>query len=119
MKKLLIAALATSMVACTSVESTTVPGNEISANGEAVAVVQGTAIGFSALFNLVNFVQADLDTVVNKLLISEAKAMGGTKVEVLDVATTPRHGIFAVFGLPFIINIINFPLAQARGVVLR
>lgn len=119
MKKLLIAALAATSVACTSVESTTVPGNEISANGEAVAVVQGTALGFTALFNLVNFVQADLDTVVNKLLISEAKAMGGSKVELMTVATTPRHGVFAVFGLPFIINIINFPIAHATGVVLR
>ena len=118
MKKLLLAALAATTVACTSVESATVPSNEIAADGTPLAVVQGTSVGFSILFNLVNFVQSDLDTVVNKLLVSEAKAMGGTKVQLLDAQTTPRHGIFAVFGVTGL-NIINFPIAQARGVVLR
>lgn len=118
MKKLLIAALAATSVACTSVDSATVPSNEIVADGTAIAVVQGTSLGFSALFHIVNFVQSDLDTVVNKLLISEAKAMGGSKVQVLDATTTPRHGIFAVFGVTGI-NIIAFPYSQARGVVLR
>ena len=118
MKKLLLAALAASTVACTSVESATVPSNEVVADGTPIAVIQGTSLGFSALFHLVNFVQSDLDTVVNKLLISEAKAMGGSKVQLLDASTTPRHGIFAVIG-PTGLNIIAFPVAQARGVVLR
>ncbi len=118
MKKLLIAALALTSVACTSVESATVPSNEIVADGTAIAVVQGTSLGFSALFYVVNFVQSDLDTVVNKLLISEAKAMGGSKVQLLDASTTPRHGVFALFG-PTGLNIISFPVSQARGVVLR
>ncbi|MCI0670623.1 MAG: hypothetical protein L0Y64_09195 [Myxococcaceae bacterium] len=120
MKKVLLstlAACALASTACTSVEAASVSGTEVYVAGQedaAVAVVQANAIGFSALFYLVEFVQSDLDTVVNKLLVSEAKAMGGSRVMLLDAGTTPRHGIFALTGI-----IVGFPLSQATGVVLR
>lgn len=96
MKKAFVALVAAGLVACTSVETATVSGAEIAANGEAVAVVQATALGLTALFHMVDIVQSDLDTVVNKLLVAEAKAMGASKVDVKGAGTTPRHGIFAL-----------------------
>ena len=116
MKKAFVAAiLASSLVACTSVETAIVSSNEVSASGgEPIAVVQGTALGFTAIFHVIDLVQSDLDTVVNKLLVSEAKAMGGNKVQVLTANTTPRHGIFALFG-----GILGFPISQATGVAVK
>ena len=116
MKKAILSAVAAmSLVACTSVESAVVSGAEVSANGgEAVAVVQANALGLTAIFHVVDLVQSDLDTVVNKLLVAEAKAMGGNKVQLLSANTTPRHGIFALTGL-----IIGFPMSQAVGVAVK
>ncbi|HSP80946.1 MAG TPA: hypothetical protein VLQ93_20640 [Myxococcaceae bacterium] len=116
MKKAIVSAfLASSLVACTSVETAVVSGNEIAAEGgEPIAVVQATALGLTAIFHIVDLVQSDLDTVVNKLLVAEAKAMGGNRVELLTAGTTPRHGIFALSG-----GIIGVPMSQATGVVVK
>lgn len=115
MKKTFLAVFAAaSLVGCTSVETATVSGAEIAANGEAVAVVQATAIGITAIFHMVDLVQSDLDTVVNKLLVAEAKAMGASKVDLKGAATTPRHGIFALAG-----GIIGGTLSQAMGVAVK
>ncbi|OJH42248.1 hypothetical protein [Cystobacter ferrugineus] len=116
MKKAIVAAvLAGGLVACTSVETAVVSGNEVAATGgEPIAVIQGTALGLTAIFHVIDLVQSDLDTVVNRLLVSEAKAMGGNKVQLLDAATTPRHGIFALTG-----TIIAFPLSTATGVAVK
>ena len=62
------------------------PSDIVASGGEAVAVVQAEALGLTAIFHIVDIVSCDLDQVVNKLLVSEAKAMGGSKVD-LDVAT--------------------------------
>ena len=114
MKKLFVVLFAATSVACTSVETATVSGNEIAGHGDAVAVVQATSIGVTALFHMVDLVQSDLDMVVNKLLVAEAKAMGANKVELKAAATAPRHGIFALFGF-----IIGFPISQAVGVAVK
>ena len=116
MKKAILSAVAAStLVACTSVESAVVSGAEVSAaSGESVAVVQASALGLTAIFQIVDLVQSDLDTVVNKLLVAEAKAMGGNKVQLISAGTTPRHGIFALTGL-----IIGFPYSQATGVAVK
>ena len=66
------------------------------------------------VLELFDLVQSDLDTVVNKLLVAEAKAMGGNKIQLLGAGTTPRHGIFALTGL-----IIGFPMSQATGVAVK
>ncbi|HYO57560.1 hypothetical protein [Archangium sp.] len=116
MKKAIVSAvLASSLLACTSVETAVVSGNEVSAaGGEPIAVIQGVAIGLTAIFHVVDLVQSDLDVVVNKLLVAEAKAMGGNKVQLLSASTAPRHGVFAVFGF-----IIGFPISQASGVAVK
>ncbi|MBU8899655.1 hypothetical protein DRW03_25165 [Corallococcus sp. H22C18031201] len=115
MKKLILSAvLASSLVGCTSVESAVVSGSEIAANGEAVAVVQANALGLTAIFHIIDIVQSDLDTVVNKLLITEAKAMGASKVDLKGASTTPRHGIYALFG-----TIIGVTSSSATGVAVK
>lgn len=116
MKKAILSAVAaSSLVACTSVESAVVSGAEISANGgEAVAVVQANALGLTAIFHIVDLVQSDLDTVVNKLLVAEAKAMGASKVDLKGAGTTPRHGIFALAG-----GIIGVTSSSAMGVAVK
>ena len=115
MKKFLVAAVAAaSLVGCTSVETATVSGGEIAANGDAVAVVQASALGLTAIFHMIDLVQCDLDTVVNKLLVAESKAMGASKVDLKGAHTTPRHGIFALFG-----SIIGVTSSQAVGVAVK
>ncbi|CAM3815438.1 hypothetical protein G4177_22230 [Corallococcus sp. ZKHCc1 1396] len=115
MKKLILSAVAAaSLVGCTSVESAVVSGSEIAANGEAVAVIQGSSLGLTAIFHIIDIVQSDLDTVVNKLLISEAKAMGASKIDLKSANTTPRHGIFALFG-----TIIGITSSSATGVAVK
>ena len=114
LRSLVAAAAVASLVACTSVETATVAGSEVAANGEAVAVIQASSIGLTALLNLVDIVQSDLDTVVNKLLVSEAKAMGASKVDLKTARTTPRHGVFALPAL-----LLGFPTAHAEGVAVK
>lgn len=115
MKKLILSAVAAaSLVGCTSVESAVVSGSEIAANGEAVAVIQGSSLGLTAIFHIIDIVQSDLDTVVNKLLISEAKAMGASRIDLKSANTTPRHGIFALFG-----TIIGVTSSSATGVAVK
>jgi hypothetical protein len=116
MKKAILSAVAaSSLVACTSVESAVVSGAEVQANGgEAVAVVQANALGLTAIFHIVDLVQSDLDTVVNKLLVAEAKAMGASKVDLKGAGTTPRHGIFALAG-----GIIGVTSSSAMGIAVK
>lgn len=112
-----LAALAASfaLAACTSVETVRVSSNEIVATGgEAVALVQADALGLSAIFYLFDFVQADLDVVVNKLLVSEAKAMGADRMDLRTARQNPRHGIFAISG-----GILGLTYAHAVGVAVR
>lgn len=104
--------------ACSSVESAKVDGSTIASNGEAVAVVQATNIGIYLLFNFVPLVPSDLDVVVNKLLVTEAKALGANKVELLSAMEYPKDGIFKWFG-PTGLNWVNFPPAYASGVAVK
>jgi hypothetical protein len=115
MKKVFVAAVAAlGIVACTSVETATVSGNEVAAQGEAVAVVQATSIGISAIFHIVDIIPSNLDQIVNKLLVAEAKSMGANKIDVKYAWTTPRHGIFALAG-----GIIGFPVSMGMGVAVK
>ncbi len=115
MKNAVLSAVAASaLIGCTSVESAVVSGTEIAANGEAVAVVQANALGLTAIFHIIDIVQSDLDTVVNKLLIAEAKAMGASKVDLLGAGTTPRHGIYALTG-----TLIGITSSGATGVAVK
>jgi uncharacterized protein YceK len=114
-KGFLAVLLAAAVSGCTSVESATVASNEVSATGgEAVAVIQASSIGWTLIFHIVDIVTSDLDQVVNKLLVGEAKAMGASKVDLKGAYTTPRHGIFALAGF-----ITGFPTSGAMGVAVK
>lgn len=117
MKKILVslAAIASLVSGCTSVESATVASNEVVGHGgEAVAVIQANSVGFTLIFHIVDIVSSDLDQVVNKLLVAEAKAMGASRVDLKAASTTPRHGIFALSG-----GIVGFPMSSAVGVAVK
>ncbi len=110
-----LAAACFAVTGCTSVESAQVAGNEVVANGgEAIAVIQANSIGITAIFHIIDIVASDMDQVVNKLLVAEAKAMGGSKVDLKGASTSPRHGIFALAG-----GIIGFPFSNAMGVAVK
>jgi len=88
-----VASIALMTTACQSVESTKVDPATIASNGEAVAVVQCVALGLTAIFHFVTITEASLDTVINKMLVAEAKALGGNKVQLLMAGETPKGGL--------------------------
>jgi hypothetical protein len=120
MKRFLAIAAALPLISCTSLESAQVSGNEIAAHGEPIAVIQANAVGLSALLHMVDLVPADLDVSVNRLLVSEAKAMGASKVDLKTAEMLPRHGIFALFTclLPIPILLCG-ELSSATGVAVK
>src|SRR5688572_4687252 len=89
----LVAALSITALACTSVESAKVDAATIASNGDAVAVVQAVSIGLCLIFHFVVITESNLDTVVNKLLVTEAKALGGNKVQLLGAGQMPAGSI--------------------------
>ncbi len=121
MKKFLVAAVAALSItaACTSVESAKVDAATISSNGEAVAVVQATTLGIYLIFNFVALVESNLDVAVNKTLVTEAKALGGNKVQLLSVFEYPKGGLFKWFGPIYGLNIVNLSPSFASGVAVK
>ncbi len=112
--------VALSCVGCTSIESTAVDKDEVQASGEPVGVIQANSVGFTLLFHAVEAVDSDLDQVVNKLLISEAKAMGASKVELKSASTTPRHGIYRVFTATGpLLNLFSFTHSSGSAVAVK
>lgn len=115
MRMALVVALATLGVgACTSMETTVISKTEVAANGEPVELIQVEALGLTAIFHIVDIVQSDLDVVVNKLLVAEAKASGASKVDLKSANTTPRHGIYALTG-----GLIGITSSSAVGVAVK
>jgi hypothetical protein len=116
MKKASLAALAAcSLTACTSIEVTTVAGGDIVVpSGTPKAVIQANSLGLTALFHMVDLVDSNLDVVVNKMLVAEAKSMGAKKVDLKSAHTTPRHGLYALTGL-----IIGVTSSSAVGVAVE
>ena len=115
MKKFLVAAIAAFALAtsaCTSIDSAKVDGSTIASNGEAVAVVQAVTLGFSLFFDFVVLTESDLDLVVNKVLVTEAKALGGNKVGLKAFGQMPDGSI--LFQLSHGIAIL--PPAMAIGI---
>ena len=110
-----IAALSITALACTSVDSAKVDASTIASNGEAVAVVQAVSLGLCLIFHFVPIASNDLDTVINKVLITEAKALGGSKVELLAAGTQPTGSI--LFQLTH--NWIGFDPAMAVGIAVK
>ena len=111
----IVASVALMGSACQSVESTKVDPATIASNGEAVAVVQCVALGLTAIFHFVTITEASLDTVINKMLVAEAKALGGNKGQLLTAMETPKGGLlFKLAG-----GIINLPPAAAVGIAVK
>lgn len=106
---------------CRAVESASVKGDEVLATGgEAYGVVQANAMGFSLFFHALEPGKADLDVVVNELLVQEAKALGADKVEIKSLSSTPRHGIYRLVAWPLLFNILfGFTFAEATGVAVK
>ena len=118
MKKILVslaAALSFALVACSSVQTAKVNSADIASSSDAVAIVQATELGFNALFGFVPLADASLDSVVNKTLIAEAKAMGGNKVEIVTMfRMNPDQFPF------FLMNgILNVQVAMATGLAVK
>lgn len=117
MKKALVAALAAVALGCTSVESAVLNRDDVVTNGgDAISVIQVHAVGLSFFFHTSDIVPADLD-VVTKVLVSEAKAVGASRVELKDAATLPRHGIFHVLTCPTVI--VCPTIAGATGIAVK
>jgi hypothetical protein len=118
MKKILTALMASFLLAttaCQSVETTKVDATTIASQGEAVAVVQCTALGLTAIFHFVTITEASLDTVINKMLVAEAKALGGNKVQLLSVYETPKGGLlFKLMG-----GMLDIPSATSSGIAVK
>ena len=111
----IVASVALMTTACQSVESTKVDPATIASNGEAVAVVQCVAFGLTAIFHFVTITEASLDTVINKMLVAEAKALGGNKVQLLAAMETPKGGLlFKLAG-----GILMLPPAAAVGIAVK
>ena len=90
------------------------PDAAIDAAIDAKPIDAQPSFGLTAIFHMVDLVQSDLDTVVNKLLVAEAKAMGASKVDLKGASTTPRHGIFALAG-----GILAPTMSSAMGVAVK
>ncbi len=92
---------------CASIQSATVVDRDVvTKEGKAIAVLQVDVVGLSLFVHLVPLVAADLDTAVNRILIGEAKHMGGTKVELKEADTTPTGGIYSIVNCLFPIPLI-------------
>lgn len=115
MKRAFFLAVAFSVSACSSIEVARVKDNSLAVpQGEAVAVIQANSIGFTLFFHAVDVVKSDLDDVVNRMLLAEAKAMGANKVQLVSAHTTPRGGIYALSGIVF-----GFPESEAVGIAVK
>ncbi len=106
--------LAAALGACTSIEHAVIPSSDIAAHGDAVAIIQVSSLGLTALFHNVDIVPSNLDQVVNKLLVTEAKSMGANKVDLKSAQTTPRGGIYMLSG--FLIGVTS---SSAVGLAVK
>ena len=118
MKKLIlafVAALSLGLLACNTVRSANVESGDLVANGTPVAVLTASSAGVTLIFHFVPIIDGgDLESVVNKTLVAEAKAVGGNKVQLTSAMAQPRGGIFALGG-----SILGFPMALASGVAVK
>jgi len=121
MKKVLAAALALMLTpGCMSISHATVIRTEVAAPGDPIAVLQADAVGLSLFLHLIPLVQADLDTVINKGLVANAKAMQGNRVEIKTAYQTPTEGIHALLNcLVPIPLLLCVKTAHATGVVIK
>lgn len=122
MKRMLaIVSVCAVLTGCVSVEHATVSDREVvTATGRPLKIVQVDVIGFSLFMHMVPLWSADLETVVNKHLVGEAKHMGGTRVEIKELSVTPTGGIHGLVQCLFPIPLILCTrTAHAVGIVIE
>jgi len=102
------------LLGCTSVESASINSADFATSGDAIAVIQASALGLTFLANTIEAVPSDLDVVVNRLLITEAKAMGASRIELKSASTTARQGIYRLPAL-----IVGVPSSTAVGIAIK
>ena len=123
MKKMLVslvAAFAFAATGCTSVQTAKVNSADIASSSDAVAIVQATEIGMNLLWGFVPIADANLDSVVNKSLIAEAKAMGGNKVEIVSMyATNPDQFPYNFQPILYLPGLLNIQVAYATGLAVK
>ncbi|MEW5851175.1 MAG: hypothetical protein AB2A00_20475 [Myxococcota bacterium] len=102
---------------CTTVHRTPMKANEVAgAQGEVVAVVDVTSTGLGLGFNKVMLVPGGtLDTAVNKTLMAEAKAAGGSRVQVVSLVASSHAGM-NVFQFPWVVTL---PTVVVTAYVLK
>lgn len=123
MKKMLVslvAAFAFAAVGCSSVETAKVNSADIASSSDAVAIIQASELGMNLLWGFVPIADANLDSVVNKSLIAEAKAMGGNKVEIVSMfATNPDQFPFNFQPILYLPGLLNIQYAYATGLAVK
>ncbi|MFH1809651.1 MAG: hypothetical protein ABIJ09_12970 [Pseudomonadota bacterium] len=111
----LAAVLSMALFACNTVHSANVEAGDVVANGTPVAVVNANSVGLTLILHIIPIIDGgNLDTVVNKTLVAEAKAAGGNRVQIVDAMSMPRSGIFMLTG-----SVVGFPLAFASGIAVK
>ena len=123
MKKILLvvaAGLSLAAMACTSVESAKVNSADIASSSDAVAVIQATELGLNLLWGFVPIADPTLDSVVNKTLVAEAKAMGGNKVEIVSMfRMNPDQFPFNFMPILYVPGLVNMNMAYATGLAVK
>jgi outer membrane lipoprotein SlyB len=116
MKNLVIAlaaALALALTACMSTDVAKVNSADIASSSDAVAIVQATQFGFAIIFSFVPIAESTLDETVNKTLVAEAKAMGGNKVEIIDMMGIHPDQF------PMSLSLVNPSIMMATGLAVK
>lgn len=117
MKKLilaLVAAMSVGLLACNTVHSANVEAGDVVANGTPVAVVAANSVGVTLIFHFVPIIDGgDFDSVVNKTLVAEAKAMGGNKVEIIDMMGIHPDQF------PMSLSLVNPSIMMATGLAVK
>ena len=104
-----------SMGCATSTEFTKVNPADISANGDAIAVINSNGFAVTFFFHLAQpWDEGSLKHVINKALVKQAKQLGGNKVELLYAGETPKDGLYALTG-----SVIGVSQAHASGVAIK
>ena len=99
----------------TSTQFTKVNPADISANGDAIAVINAHGCAMTFFFHMVEpWEEGSLKHVVNKALVKQAKQLGANKVQLLNAMETPKNGLFALTG-----SIAGFSGATAAGVAIK
>lgn len=111
----MVALFSLGMFACNTAKSAKVEAGDVVANGTPVAVVNASSVGVTLFFHMIPIIDGgDLDTVVNKTLVTEAKAVGGNRVQIIDAMAIPRDGIFMLGGF-----LVGLPISTASGIAVK